>query len=113
MLIAEALDLNLVDELFQEDWQAYHNQLTRFAEAMTESRVHAAMLRTKNDTRQKDEAKKPLEEYRQEELARMRATFDNSASYYHEARRNFVYKQPPKKPCWVDSSCITQLELTH
>jgi putative two-component system protein, hydrogenase maturation factor HypX/HoxX len=113
MLMAEALDLNLVDELFQEDWQAYHNQLTRFAEAMTAPRAHAAMLRTKNDARQKDEAKKPLEEYRQEELAKMRATFDNSASYYHEARRNFVYKQPPKKPCWVDSSCLAQLELTH
>lgn len=113
MLIAEALDMHLVDELFQEDWQAYHQQLTRFAQAMTEPSVHAALLRAKNDSRQKDEAKKPLEEYRQEELAKMRVIFDNPASYYHEARRNFVYKQQPKKPCWVDTSSLAQLEHVH
>ncbi|HMW47501.1 MAG TPA: enoyl-CoA hydratase-related protein [Cellvibrionaceae bacterium] len=113
MLMAEALDIHLVDELFQEDWHSFHNQLERFAHSLAAPQVHAAILRHKIDSRQKDEAKKPLEDYRQEELAKMRAIFDNPNSYYHEARRNFVYKQPPKKPCWVDSSCIAKLELTH
>lgn len=113
MLMAEALDMHLVDELFQEDWHSFHNQLERFAQSLAAPQVHAAILRHKNDNRQKDEAKKTLEDYRQEELAKMRAIFDNPSSYYHEARRNFVYKQPPKKPCWVDSSCIAQLELSH
>lgn len=113
MLMAEALDMHLVDELFQEDWHSFHNQLERFAQSLAAPQVYAALLRHKQDTRQKDEAKKPLEEYRQEELAKMRAIFDNPSSYYHEARRNFIYKQAPKKPCWVDTSCIAKLELTH
>ncbi len=113
MLMAEALDIHLVDELFQEDWQSFHNELARFAQSLAAPQVHGGLLRTKQESRQKDEAKKPVEEYRQEELAKMRAIFDNPDSYYHEARRNFVYKQAPKKPCWVDSSCIAQLELSH
>ncbi|MEY4589972.1 MAG: hypothetical protein RL497_2048 [Pseudomonadota bacterium] len=108
MLMAEALDLNLVDELFQEDWQAYHDQLSRFAEALCEPKTLASILRYKNDARQKDEAIKPLEDYRAEELSKMRAIFDNPQSYYHEARRNFVYKQPPQKPCWVDASSLVR-----
>jgi putative two-component system hydrogenase maturation factor HypX/HoxX len=39
-----------------------------------------------------DENLKPLESYRQYELQRMKAIFDNPQSEYHQLRYNFVYK---------------------
>ena len=39
-----------------------------------------------------DEAIRPLESYRQHELQRMKAIFDNPQSEYHHLRYNFVYK---------------------
>ncbi len=44
--------------------------------------------------REVDEAAKPLETYRQEELERMRLNFFGFDSSYHVARYNFVHKVP-------------------
>ena len=57
MLMAEALDMHLVDELFQEDWHSYHNQLERFAQSPAAPQIHAALLRHKIDSRQKTKRK--------------------------------------------------------
>lgn len=113
MLITEALDMHIVDEVFVEDWQAYHLQLKQYAENLACAPNLTELLRLKNDLRKRDEAIKPLDAYRQEELAKMQAIFADASSYYHEARRNFVYKQPAKKLCWVASSSAAELELAH
>jgi putative two-component system hydrogenase maturation factor HypX/HoxX len=53
------------------------------------------VLKQKRERRLADERKKPLAVYRQEELAQMRLNFYGSDPSYHEARRRFVYKDPP------------------
>ena len=49
-------------------------------------------LEEKRARRARDEARKPLAEYRDEELARSRECFFGSDRSYHEARARFVYK---------------------
>jgi putative two-component system protein, hydrogenase maturation factor HypX/HoxX len=44
-------------------------------------------------TRARDEQRKPLQVYRNEELRHMYRAFYDPDSSYHEARRNFVYKR--------------------
>ncbi len=43
-----------------------------------------------------DERAKPLEAYRQEELARCHQCFFGPDPAYHEARKRFVYKLPTR-----------------
>lgn len=44
------------------------------------------------------ERRKPLAEYRKEELVRMRESFRGPDPSYHEARRRFVHKLAPVEP---------------
>jgi putative two-component system protein, hydrogenase maturation factor HypX/HoxX len=104
MLMNEALDIRMVDEVFQEDWQAYHQALRRYAQSLAEDGQLTAFLAQKHQQRSADEAERPLETYRQDELAKMKAIFDDPNSSYHEARRNFVYKITPQNPCWLAQS---------
>jgi putative two-component system hydrogenase maturation factor HypX/HoxX len=47
--------------------------------------------------RRRDEAQKPLQRYREEELERMRLNFYGFDSSYHVARYNFVCKVPKSR----------------
>ena len=49
-------------------------------------------LKAKNTQRAADEAAKPLQSYRDEELAKMRAIFFDPNSRYHTLRHEFVNK---------------------
>ena len=51
-----------------------------------------ALLDAKNARRARDEARKPLAAYRNEELGRMRLNFFGFDPSYHVARYNFVRK---------------------
>ena len=51
-------------------------------------------LASKKRTREMDESRKPLANYRAEELERMRLNFYGFDSSYHVARSNFVRKMP-------------------
>jgi putative two-component system hydrogenase maturation factor HypX/HoxX len=50
------------------------------------------MLEAKRHTRQTDEASKPLQAYREEELQQMWLNFFGADPSYHLARKRFVYK---------------------
>ncbi|WP_030204279.1 enoyl-CoA hydratase-related protein, partial [Streptomyces sp. NRRL S-87] len=56
----------------------------------TQSRIAA-----KKAQRERDEATRPLAAYRADELARMRAVFDDPDAPYHALRRAFVRKERP------------------
>ena len=56
-----------------------------------------ARLADKRHRREQDEAAKPLNAYRSEELARLRLNFYGFDSSYHVARYNFVRKVPKSR----------------
>lgn len=94
LLAAEAHSLSFCDELFDENWDLYNQALRAYSEQMAADEAYADKLSTKRAQRQADEAIKPLQQYRNEELAYMRECFYQDDSEYHEARFNFVYKMP-------------------
>lgn len=92
VLAAQAYDLGMVDKLLPEDWNQYHDLFQSECEALADDTNYFPALARKQYVRLQDEATKPLESYRQYELQRMKAIFDNPHSEYHQLRYNFVYK---------------------
>lgn len=92
VLVSQAKKFGMVDKVLLEDWNEYHQLLTRECEALTEDTIFFTALATKKMTRLQDEAIRPLESYRHSELQQMKAIFDNPNSEYHHLRYNFVYK---------------------
>ena len=90
----EAVKIGLLDAAFGVDLEDFRVRTTRFAQRVAHDGLHQARLRDKRRRRAHDERVKPLEEYRQEELARCQQCFFGSDSGYHDARRRFVYKLP-------------------
>lgn len=92
LLAGEALELGLVDEL------AGHTPENTEAEVVRRAREWAARddldgyLERKRQTLAAAEAEKPLDQYRQEELERMRLNFFGFDPSFHVARYNFVHK---------------------
>jgi putative two-component system hydrogenase maturation factor HypX/HoxX len=97
MLAREALLLDLVDELFDEDWGRYHESVVAYAESLAQPEVHRKCIARKQEQRKADEKRKPLAQYRKEELELMRASFFSPQSEYHRARHDFVYKERAAK----------------
>ncbi|WP_347332135.1 hydrogenase maturation protein [Marinimicrobium locisalis] len=93
LLVDEALDWGMVDELLPEDWALYHRELKEYCQSLVSDRQEwQNALEHKRLTRERDEQKCPLANYRREELRRMKATFDDPHSDYHRLRHRFVYK---------------------
>ena len=92
VLASEAYELGMVDKLLPEDWNQYHDLFQSECEALADDANYFHALKRKQSMRLQDEAIKPLESYRQYELQRMKAIFDNPQSEYHQLRYNFVYK---------------------
>lgn len=90
--VAQALRLGLVDEVLPAS--GFADQLDRLAADLAARPDYPALLATKTQRRQEDEAIKPLEAYRTEELARMRLNFYGFDPSYHVARYHFVYRLP-------------------
>lgn len=91
MLASEALNCHFADQLLPEDWDSYHEHLRAFCAQQAQSDL-APELAQKRQRREADESIKPLESYRNEELAKMRETFYNPQSSYHLERKLFVFK---------------------
>jgi putative two-component system protein, hydrogenase maturation factor HypX/HoxX len=91
---SEAVRIGLLDAALGEDVEDFRVGTARFAERVAHDGLHQARLRDKRRRRAHDERVKPLDAYRQEELARCRHCFFGPDSGYHEARRRFVYKLP-------------------
>lgn len=92
ILAREALELNMVDTVFNEDWEKYHQQLQYYCESLSKSDEYELLLEAKLKIREQDEKEFPLQNYRDEELRKMRIIFDNENSPYHRLRYNFVHK---------------------
>jgi putative two-component system hydrogenase maturation factor HypX/HoxX len=89
---AGALGLGLVDELL--DSRDPLGDARDRAAALATSDDLADRLAARNARREADEAARPLEAYRQAELARMRLNFYGFDPSYHVARHRFVHRTP-------------------
>lgn len=92
-LASEAQDMGLADLVLPEQWSECQREIDRLCVELSEGARSSRELAAKAKARAWDERCKPLQTYRDEELSHMQRTFYDPNSSYHEARRNFVYKQ--------------------
>ena len=89
---AQAVRTGLLDAAFGADLDELRACTTRLAERVAHDGLHHARLQDKRRRRAIDERVKPLQAYRDEELARCHECFFGPDRAYHEARRRFVHK---------------------
>ena len=92
--VRQAAALGLVDAHFGADPAAFRGAVATLAATLAADPGLDRMLAEKRARRQADEASKPLERYRAEELDRMKLNFFGFDPSYHVARYNFVHKVP-------------------
>ncbi|MBP2444100.1 enoyl-CoA hydratase-related protein [Rhizobium leguminosarum] len=97
MGIDEAMTLGLVTRRLAADAAAARAEICESTLALAASPVLAERLAEKRARRDRDEAAKPLEAYRAEELQRMRRNFYGFDPSYHVARYNFIRKTPKSR----------------
>jgi putative two-component system hydrogenase maturation factor HypX/HoxX len=90
MSARRAAELGLVDTVFGATPDDFLAGVRARATALAADPGLAGLLRAKAAERLRDEAAKPLDAYRQEELAAMRRNFYGFDPSYHVARSNFV-----------------------
>jgi putative two-component system hydrogenase maturation factor HypX/HoxX len=90
----EALDCGFADARLANDGAAFIAEVTRCAHEFAHAADFARRLDAKRLRRLADEAAKPLDQYRAEELAQMRRNFYGFDPSYHVARYHFVRKSP-------------------
>ena len=90
----DALAQGIADSVFGADWAAFRREVAERATALAASFDFQARIEAKSEARRRDEARKPLSAYRQEELAEMRRNFFGFDPSYHVARFHFVHKSP-------------------
>jgi putative two-component system hydrogenase maturation factor HypX/HoxX len=93
----EAAQMGLIDAILPDATEALREEVLRRANEIAGDRAFEETLRAKVARRHLEEAQKPLDRYREEELKRMRLNFFGFDSSYHVARYNFVYKVPMSK----------------
>jgi putative two-component system hydrogenase maturation factor HypX/HoxX len=84
--------IGLLDDAFEVDVASFREHIRQLAEELASSHRYEQMLSEKRHTRKNDEAKKPLQAYREEELQQMWQNFFGADRSYHLARKHFVYK---------------------
>jgi putative two-component system hydrogenase maturation factor HypX/HoxX len=92
--MAQAIELGLVDRVFDAGRDDFLPQAVEAAARIAESADFAARLAEKQSRRAADESERPLAAYRDDELARMRRNFYGFDPSYHYARAHFVHKVP-------------------
>ncbi len=90
----EAVKIGLLDAAFDTNLEDFRTETTRFAERIAHDGLHQQRLNDKRRRRVVDKRVKPLEAYRQEEMARCWQCFFGPDPAYHHARSRFVYKLP-------------------
>lgn len=89
---ATAIKIGLIDDAFEEHRDDFRQKISSMAEELASAPEYQQLLQKKNHNRHRDEQRKPLESYRQEELVQMWQNFYSDESDYHAARHRFVYK---------------------
>ncbi len=87
-----AHQIELLDDAFEEDAASFREHIRKLAEELASSHRYETIVEEKRHTRKNDEARKPLQAYRNEELQRMWLNFFGADRGYHLARKHFVYK---------------------
>jgi methylenetetrahydrofolate dehydrogenase (NADP+) / methenyltetrahydrofolate cyclohydrolase len=87
-----AQQIGLLDDAFGEEAASFREHICQIAEELADSYRYEDMLREKRQRRKNDEARKPLQAYREEELQQMWRNFFGADPSYHLARKHFVYK---------------------
>jgi len=90
----EAAKLGLVDGHFGATPADFCAEIAARANALAVDPAFGQLLEEKNARRRTDEARKPLDAYRAEELERMKQNFFGFDPSYHVARDHFVRKVP-------------------
>ncbi|MCI4431206.1 MAG: hydrogenase maturation protein [Burkholderiales bacterium] len=90
-----AAQTGLVDAVFGDSAEEFVDMVRARATALAASAELPVLLQNKQQQRRIDEARKPLAEYREEELAHMRRNFYGFDPSYHIARSNFVHRVAP------------------
>ena len=91
---ADAVETGFLDEAFGDDLTGFEQEIVTRAEALAAAKDFAAQLEAKRQRRAADEAAKPLDAYRAEELKHMQRNFYGFDPSYHVARHHFVRKTP-------------------
>ncbi|HEY6897674.1 MAG TPA: enoyl-CoA hydratase/isomerase family protein, partial [Rhodocyclaceae bacterium] len=91
---AAAVDCGFADARLAGDPAAFRVDVARRAQELAEAADFELRLAAKRECRQRDEALKPLNDYREEELLKMRRNFYGFDPSYHVARYHFVRKSP-------------------
>jgi putative two-component system hydrogenase maturation factor HypX/HoxX len=97
MGVLEAMRLGLVDAALPEDPQEADDAIRRMAIDLAARTDFPHLLADKRARRAADELSRPLQEYRDEELAHMRRNFRGFDPSYHVARYNFIHKVPKSR----------------
>ncbi len=96
-LAREARQMGLADRLLPEDWNDYERELDRMLAELTEPAGWRRAVSAKDKQRTRDERRKPLQKYRDEELLQMHRSCFDPDSPFHAARRNVIF-QPAAEP---------------
>jgi len=94
MTARRALEIGLTDACVAGGSSAFRGEALQGAAALAAAPDLEERLAAKRETRQRDEAAKPLAAYREEELTQMRRNFYGFDPSYHIARHHFVRKSP-------------------
>jgi putative two-component system hydrogenase maturation factor HypX/HoxX len=97
MGVAEAHRLGLIDRIVTASSRDRSASIAVAARALANDGGFNARLADKRRCRERDEADKPLDAYREEELARLRLNFYGFDPSYHVARYNFIHKVPKSR----------------
>jgi len=90
--IAVAKDIGLIDDYFGETNKEFVKFVEEQAQSILKLSYFDKLLKAKQFQRRKDEMNKPLEQYRAEELKKMKQNFyDDNLNYKHK-RHCFVHK---------------------
>ena len=97
MGVEEARRLGLVDRILPPSSSDGCGAIAAAARALATEADFATRLAEKRRRRDRDEAEKPLEAYRAEEIARMHLNFYGFDPSYHVARYNFIHGIPKSR----------------
>jgi putative two-component system hydrogenase maturation factor HypX/HoxX len=89
---AEALRLGLIDRILPPSSRVDPAAVAQIARTLATDAGFEKRIADKRRRRATDEAEKPLEAYRSQELAHMRLNFYGFDPSYHVARYNFIHK---------------------
>ncbi|HEY1391951.1 MAG TPA: enoyl-CoA hydratase-related protein, partial [Methylibium sp.] len=92
---AAALRMGLIERVLQASPEEFGDEVARLAAQLAKSPKRRDRLARKCAERERDEALKPLQQYRDEELAHMHRNFWGDNEPYHALRSAFVHKLLP------------------